>query len=247
METEKKNPVVLAAAILGAALWIVFVVGIVRAFFNEFALAMSKMSFVEYVHTWLKPEGLWDYIAYILPVILAAAVVLNFNAWRKNKERLVLAAGLVYILSLNVISAVLCLVEFTLAKTRRAEAPPKTGTRYFLDACKGLIKPSGRSSRAEYWCFWFYNILIMIIAFVSMIPLLMVRTGTTVQDNSDTAFMWVFGIYSLLFTIVSILTGIRRMHDVDKRGWFVLVPVLSLVLCFLPGTAGENRFGARKE
>jgi uncharacterized membrane protein YhaH (DUF805 family) len=37
------------------------------------------------------------------------------------------------------------------------------------------------------------------------------------------------------------------MHDVDKSGWFLLVPFYNLYLSVIPGTPGENRFGAPPE
>jgi uncharacterized membrane protein YhaH (DUF805 family) len=36
---------------------------------------------------------------------------------------------------------------------------------------------------------------------------------------------------------------VRRFHDVDKRAWFVLVPVYNIVLLCTAGTTGPNRFG----
>jgi uncharacterized membrane protein YhaH (DUF805 family) len=36
---------------------------------------------------------------------------------------------------------------------------------------------------------------------------------------------------------------VRRLHDIDKRGWWLLVPIANLVLLARSGDAGENRFG----
>jgi hypothetical protein len=33
------------------------------------------------------------------------------------------------------------------------------------------------------------------------------------------------------------------MHDVDKSGWFILIPIYNFVLAVTPGTVGSNRFG----
>ncbi|MFM8247729.1 MAG: DUF805 domain-containing protein [Acidimicrobiaceae bacterium] len=35
----------------------------------------------------------------------------------------------------------------------------------------------------------------------------------------------------------------RRVHDVDRVGWFILVPFYNLYLVLRRGDAGENRFG----
>ncbi len=37
--------------------------------------------------------------------------------------------------------------------------------------------------------------------------------------------------------------AIRRMHDVDKSGWFIWVPIYNLILACSSGTPGPNRFG----
>ena len=34
------------------------------------------------------------------------------------------------------------------------------------------------------------------------------------------------------------------MHDVDKSGWFILIPFYNLFSACTAGTCGENRFGA---
>jgi len=60
----------------------------------------------------------------------------------------------------------------------------------------------------------------------------------------------IFGVAVLLGAISYFVIGVRRLHDMDKSGWwilFLLVPglnaVLLLVLLFRRGTAGPNRFG----
>ena len=39
------------------------------------------------------------------------------------------------------------------------------------------------------------------------------------------------------------IQAVKRMHDVDKSGWFLLIPVYNLILLLTPGTEGPNRFG----
>ena len=56
---------------------------------------------------------------------------------------------------------------------------------------------------------------------------------------------WLVGWLFYLGTLVpSIAGGIRRMHDNDKSGWFILIPIYNLILAFSEGTKGPNRFGA---
>ncbi|NBR92888.1 MAG: DUF805 domain-containing protein [Actinobacteria bacterium] len=41
----------------------------------------------------------------------------------------------------------------------------------------------------------------------------------------------------------SIAVGVRRLHDIDKRGWWLLLPIVNIVLLARSGGTGENRFG----
>lgn len=60
------------------------------------------------------------------------------------------------------------------------------------------------------------------------------------QDSEES----VFGtIYQLLVLVPSLAVGVRRMHDIGKSGWILLVPILNLVFALMPGNKEANRFG----
>jgi uncharacterized membrane protein YhaH (DUF805 family) len=42
---------------------------------------------------------------------------------------------------------------------------------------------------------------------------------------------------------LSIAVAVRRMHDVGKSGWFVLIPIYNLVLAVTEGNKGTNEYG----
>ena len=59
------------------------------------------------------------------------------------------------------------------------------------------------------------------------------------------------GVLMLASFIPGLAVTVRRFHDQDRSGWFVLlslIPIVGglimLVFMLLPGTAGQNRFGA---
>jgi len=61
----------------------------------------------------------------------------------------------------------------------------------------------------------------------------------------------VIGLYYLLTIIVTVMFGKRRLNDLDRSGWWLLlfiVPLVNLALAiymmFFSGTDGENRYGA---
>ena len=101
---------------------------------------------------------------------------------------------------------------------------------------------SGRAPRAEYW--WFY--LLTMIAFVVAIFL----DGMIGSDFGGTGYGMITAIAGLALIIPSIAVGIRRLHDTDRSGWWLLIALVPLVgaivlLVFYvtEGTKGENRFG----
>jgi len=51
-------------------------------------------------------------------------------------------------------------------------------------------------------------------------------------------------IYKLAVLVPAICVGVRRMHDTDHSGWFLLIPIYNLILAVREGQRGENRFGS---
>jgi uncharacterized membrane protein YhaH (DUF805 family) len=101
----------------------------------------------------------------------------------------------------------------------------------------GYVKFDGRAMRWEYW----YWVLFIIVASV-VFQILMHVLGA-----------WV-GILSAIFSLGTLLPGIavgvRRLHDIDRSGWWLLIafiPVIGWILLLVwhctPGTPGPNRFG----
>lgn len=80
----------------------------------------------------------------------------------------------------------------------------------------------GRSSRAEYWVFVLINALIN--GFLSII---------------HPYFSLFFAFITLIPTIAA---AVRRMHDVNKSGLYILVPIYSLILALTPGDKGANKY-----
>ena len=74
---------------------------------------------------------------------------------------------------------------------------------------------SGVSSRSQYW----YFIL-----------------GTTIATVIAQVAFGDFGgnLVSIITLLPTIAVAIRRMHDVGKSGWFILVPIYNLVLVLSP-------------
>jgi uncharacterized membrane protein YhaH (DUF805 family) len=81
----------------------------------------------------------------------------------------------------------------------------------------------GRANRPEFWYFVLASLIISVILdlFGSMLS----------------------SIYSLAVLLPSVAVGIRRMHDIDRSGWWILFPLYNIYLAAQEGTKGANRFG----
>jgi uncharacterized membrane protein YhaH (DUF805 family) len=100
--------------------------------------------------------------------------------------------------------------------------------KYYLKALQNYATFKGRASRSEYWYFVLFNVIFSIVlGFVSGIVDLPI----------------LYTIYSLALLIPSIAVAVRRMHDVGKSGWFVLIPIYDLILACTQGVKGENEYG----
>ncbi len=99
---------------------------------------------------------------------------------------------------------------------------------------------SGRACRSEYW-FWVLFVLIVSVV-------------ATILDGILAAVIGI-GFLSLIWSLAVLLPGIavavRRMHDLDKSGWWVLIGLIPIVgwIIFIiwactKGTDGSNRFGS---
>lgn len=86
------------------------------------------------------------------------------------------------------------------------------------------------------------------LALLSIVPGFI---GGMLMTVSGALGMALLGLVYIGMLVLSIGFGVRRLHDLDKSGWWLLLMLVPLVnlglaiylLCF-PGTIGENRFGA---
>lgn len=119
---------------------------------------------------------------------------------------------------------------------------------------------SGRASRSEYW--WFF--LAYILGTLGFAVLFMVLNGMTGGFGNQSGISVLGGLILLLGGIAmlgailtSIAVTVRRFHDYNLSGWWVLaglalgmLPLVGwlatlamLIIAALRGTMGDNRFG----
>jgi len=91
---------------------------------------------------------------------------------------------------------------------------------------------SGRSSRSQFWWFYLFVFISPFITALISIVFTMVFASLGLQGLSRLSIIF-FGLY-ILNIPVFIAAGIRRMHDVGKSGWFILVPFYNFYLFVQP-------------
>ncbi len=100
---------------------------------------------------------------------------------------------------------------------------------WYVTVLKKYADFNGRSRRSEYWYFFLVNVIISLI-------LNLIGRGTGLGILSL--------VYSLIVLVPGIAVAVRRMHDVNKSGWFILIPIYNLILACTEGTKGDNQYGA---
>jgi len=98
-------------------------------------------------------------------------------------------------------------------------------------------KFDGRAARPEFWWFVLANFIIQLIF--------------NILGRATDVFVILGFVYGLAVLVPSIAVGVRRLHDTDKSGWWLLIGLIPCVgiiilIVFLAteGTRGPNRYGA---
>jgi uncharacterized membrane protein YhaH (DUF805 family) len=100
---------------------------------------------------------------------------------------------------------------------------------WYLGVVKKYAVFIGRARRKEYWMFTLFNVIIGI--------------GISLAETLLGGSGMITNIYYLAVLLPSCAVGVRRMHDTDHRGWWLLLPIVNLVFAVTEGTRGDNRFG----
>ncbi|MGO9270806.1 MAG: DUF805 domain-containing protein [Terriglobia bacterium] len=113
---------------------------------------------------------------------------------------------------------------------------------WYLAALKKYAVFDGRARQKEFWYFFLFDILIL--AVLTIVDRL---RGTFSREFSLGLYS---GLYMLAVMIPRLAVTVRRLHDTNRSGWWLLllfVPVggaiLVLVFCALDSQPGENQYG----
>ena len=100
---------------------------------------------------------------------------------------------------------------------------------------------TGRASRSAYWYWALFS--------------LVVRLGARIVDMGMGAGIGTLvtplqGLAAVLLIVPSIAVAVRRLHDLNKSGWWfwiALIPIVGIIILIVwfctKGTTGDNQFG----
>jgi uncharacterized membrane protein YhaH (DUF805 family) len=105
---------------------------------------------------------------------------------------------------------------------------------------KNYVNFTGRAPRSEYWFWILFYVIVSVVTLV--IDLALIRNSGVSPLNT---------LASLALFLPTLAVAVRRLHDIDRTGWWVLIgliPIVGWVILLIwycnAGTPGTNRFGA---
>ena len=122
--------------------------------------------------------------------------------------------------------------------------------KYYLNVLKNYATFSGRARRSEYWYFALFNVIFAVAAMILDKALGTNFTVETAAGPINLFYGYVYVLYLLFIFLPSLAVLVRRLHDVGKSGWFVLISLIPLVgsiwilvLLCTDSIPGQNQYG----
>ena len=108
-----------------------------------------------------------------------------------------------------------------------------------MTAREKLLSLQGRISRLTFWSF---NVFVFFLVILVQVASAYLPSSITL---SHPLFLLIFKIeFAIILTYTSICVNVKRLHDLNFSGWFILIPFVSFFSAFFKGTNGPNRYGA---
>jgi uncharacterized membrane protein YhaH (DUF805 family) len=123
-----------------------------------------------------------------------------------------------------------------------------------MSLSKVLFSFSGRIPRSTWW---YFNLAVWVVSFV-LVLILAVLFALVYNSSSSSdptgiilAVDCLVGLFALLLIYPTLAVSVKRCHDLNHSGWFVLISLIPFVgsiwllieLGFLAGTVGPNQYG----
>ena len=122
---------------------------------------------------------------------------------------------------------------------------------WYLEVLRKYAVFSGRARRMEYWMFHLVNALVMLMFLACLLMSAMLDTPATGRLAKTVALslLLVFCVYALIMLVPSLAVSVRRLHDVNFSGLWLLIAlvpmggIVLLVFHVLDSTPGPNEYG----
>ncbi|MEN9692558.1 MAG: putative cytochrome [Actinomycetota bacterium] len=90
------------------------------------------------------------------------------------------------------------------------------------------VEFTGRARRSEFWYFFLFSMLL--------------NAAASVVDQGLPGDM-MGNVVSIALLMPSLGVGVRRMHDIGKSGWFILIPIYNIFLFATDTDPNPNQWG----
>ncbi|KAA8995177.1 DUF805 domain-containing protein [Affinibrenneria salicis] len=108
--------------------------------------------------------------------------------------------------------------------------------QWYLNVLKNYVGFSGRARRKEYWMFYLFNIIVSLVVAI---------IDTALGLNAILLM-----IYALAILLPGLAVTVRRLHDIGKSGWWILISMVPFVgglvlvaFTCMDSQPAENQFG----
>ncbi|MEC2076568.1 DUF805 domain-containing protein [Metabacillus fastidiosus] len=106
--------------------------------------------------------------------------------------------------------------------------------KWYLKAFQKYAIFKGRARRKEFWMFFLINFIILLVF-------------TIIQEVADIPFL--AAVYFLASMLPTLALSVRRLHDIGRSGWWILIyyvpfgSIVLLVFACLDSEEGDNQYG----
>jgi len=125
---------------------------------------------------------------------------------------------------------------------------------WYTKVLQQYVDFNGRARRKEYWMFVLFNMIFAIVA-ITLDNVLGLSGGSYEAAEAGASVMFesgpIYMVYSLAVLLPSLAVAVRRLHDVNKSGWWLLIsliPIIGgiwlLILLVRDSQPGKNEYGA---
>lgn len=115
--------------------------------------------------------------------------------------------------------------------------------KWYLKVLNQYADFNGRARRTEYWMYTLFNMIFVVVAII-------LDNLLGLKFSPEVPYGFIYMIYGLAVLIPGLAVSVRRLHDVGKSGWFILIGLIPLigaiwllVLYCTEGTPGRNEYG----